>query len=187
MAVKKAKKKTTSKKKTAKKKQAKKSLENKHDVTKPWKQPVLGRPEKLTPEVHAEIVKSILIGAYVETAAAAAGLTKETFYEWLRRGKKEKERLSKNPKSNAIEKEEKYLIFSDAINKAIGQSELLDVATIARASRRTWQAAAWRLERKHPGRWGVKVRNEIVGDKGGPIITKIEFVKPENADSPDTK
>jgi len=181
-------KKKTAKKKAAKKKSAKKkkSTKNKHDVTKPWKQSEAGRPEKLTPELHKQIVKSITIGAYVETAAAAAGLAKRTFYDWLTRGAREIDRLKRNPLLSIEAKEEKYVIFSHAINKAIGEAEMIDVETIRKASKRNWKAAAWRLERKHVDKWGPKNRHEIVGDKGGPITTSVVFIKPD-ADSKSTK
>jgi len=180
-----AKKKVVKKKPAKKKPTKKKSLENKHDVTKPWKQTETGRPEKLTREIQDQIVKAILVGSYVETAAAAAGLAKGAFYDWLKRGKREIERLKK-PNKEPIEGEGKYVRFSNAINKAIGKAELTDVETIRKASKRNWKAAAWRLERKHSDKWGPKSRHEVVGDKGGPITTSVVFVKPD-ADSPDTK
>ena len=45
-----------------------------------------GRPTKLTPEVQARIVEAIEAGNYIEVAAAAAGISKPTFYGWMQRG-----------------------------------------------------------------------------------------------------
>ena len=105
-----------------------------------------GRPVLLTPELQAEIVTYIEGGSYVETASAGAGLSKDTFYAWLKRGKKESKGIYRN--------------FSDAIRKAIARSELRDVNNIFNAGKTSWQASAWRLERKYPDRWGRKDRNE---------------------------
>jgi transposase-like protein len=45
-----------------------------------------GRPSSLTPQVHDQIVDAIRRGAYIETAAQAAGVTKKSFYQWLKIG-----------------------------------------------------------------------------------------------------
>jgi transposase len=129
-----------------------------------------GRPTKLDPEIIARIVNALGAGNYLETAAAFAGISKQTLYRWLRRGARSRSGLHRE--------------FVDAVEKALAQAEVRDVATIARAAsgydvvktidvtggdgknrtttERTrefaWQAAAWRLERKHPDRWGRRVQ-----------------------------
>ena len=119
-----------------------------------------GRPIILTPELQAEIVTYIEGGSYVETAAAGAGISKDTFYAWLKKGKKESKGI--------------YRDFSDAIIKAIARSELRDINNIYKAGQTSWQASAWRLERKYPDRWGRKDRTETT-------VT----VKPYIIESPD--
>jgi len=47
-----------------------------------------------------------------------------------------------------------YVAFSDAIKAALAQAEIDAVATIKAASGKSWQAAAWHLERSYPKRWG---------------------------------
>ncbi len=101
-----------------------------------------GAPSKLTPEIQEQIVKAISIGAYIETAAAYAGITKDTLYKWLKRGAKQRSGPYKN--------------FSDAVGKAIAVAEMRDVQRIDKAGETQWQAVAWRLERKHPKKWGRK-------------------------------
>lgn len=141
-----------------------------------------GRPTVLTPEVQEAIVKALHVGAYVETAAATAGIRKSTLYDWLRRGAREKRRLLKEKKAKPKRGESRYVAFSDAVKKAMADSELLDIATIAKASRRTWQAAAWRLERKYPDRWGRRDRIDasISGKAGKPLVTEVVFVRPKD-------
>jgi hypothetical protein len=115
----------------------------------------VARPEKLTPEVQQRIVDSLRMGNYIETASAYAGITKSTLYEWMKRG--------------AREKRGKYKEFSNAVEKAMAEAEMWDVALIAQAAKENWQAAAWRLERKYPARWGRKTQHEVTGKDGKPV------------------
>ena len=100
----------------------------------------MARPTKLTSEVQEQIVTAIRAGNYIETAAAYAGIDKSTLYDWLRRG-------ARSPRGP-------YRGFSNAVKKALAEAEVRDVALIAKAGTKEWQAAAWRLERKFPDRWG---------------------------------
>lgn len=111
----------------------------------------IGRPEKLTPEIQTVIVSSILAGGYVETAAAFAGISKTTFYEWMKKGAK----ASKG----------KYHDFSNAVKKAQAEAELRDVMVVNRAAQSSWQAAAWKLERKYPDRWGRRENITMTGSE----------------------
>ncbi|WP_080840023.1 hypothetical protein [Cohnella massiliensis] len=115
----------------------------------------MARPIKLTPEVQQKIVEAIKMGNYIETAAAYAGISKNTLYDWMKRGAREKDRIAgTNRKPKATEAP--FVAFSDAIEKAMADAEVRDVLIIANAAKENWQAAAWRLERKYPDRWGRK-------------------------------
>jgi hypothetical protein len=148
----------------------------------------IGQPTKCTKKLIAKICTAISAGAYLETAAAFGGITKQTLHNWLRRGARDE-----GDKKRSIFRE-----FNDAVGFALAESEMTDLATISlhaqgfRADRevveitkdaegnqtekrihetrfrRDWQAAAWRLERKHPGRWGRRlgVRGEMEGEDG---------------------
>jgi len=105
-------------------------------------------PTKMTPEVVAACVQAMKAGAYIETASSYAGITRETLYEWLRKG--------------AAEEAGPYRDFSDTIKKALADSELRDLSLIAKAANEQWQAAAWRLERRYPERWGRRVIDQRV-------------------------
>lgn len=119
-----------------------------------------GRPTKLTPEVQHRIVQAIQAGNYMETAAAYAGINKTTLYDWLRRGAREKERLERNSRARMRKAEAPYVEFSNAVEKALAEAEMRDVMLIGKAASEQWQAAAWRLERKFPQRWGRRVAIE---------------------------
>ena len=121
----------------------------------------MARPTKLNDEIQAKIINAIKAGNYMETAAAYAGISKSTFYDWLRRGRREKERLEKNERHRPRKSEVGYLEFSDAVEKALAESEMRDVLVISKAAELQWQAAAWRLERKFPDRWGRKLQQQI--------------------------
>ena len=132
-----------------------------------------GRPSKLTPKIQEEILRVIKSGNYIETACAYVGINKSTFYEWLKRGAREKDRVAKNPRAKVRKSEQPYVDFSNAVEKALAQAEIRDVAIIGKAAEENWQAAAWRLERKFPERWGRKEKYalEHTGKDGGPIET----------------
>lgn len=142
-----------------------------------------GRPTKLTPELQAEMVNIIRGGNYVETACAYVGLNKSTFYDWMKRGARELDRVKKNPKARVRKDEQIYVEFSNAIKKAEAEAEARDVLTIGKAAETQWQAAAWRLERRLPKKWG-RHRPQDEGDSSNrPIINIIELPrKPEESD-----
>jgi hypothetical protein len=62
------------------------------------------------------------------------------------------------------------------VNKAVAESESRDLATILKAAQSQWQAAAWRLERRFPEKYGrndrLKVDAKIEHD-GASLLTKL--------------
>ena len=113
----------------------------------------MARPTKLDLKTQNKIVTAIKAGNYIETAAAYAGINKSTLYDWLKRGEREKQRVEKNPRYKIRKKERPFVEFSNAVEKALAEAEVRDVAIIAKAAEEQWQAAAWRLERKFPHKW----------------------------------
>lgn len=123
-----------------------------------------GRPTKISKSLIDEFSRVIKAGNYIETAAAYVGISKNTVYDWLRRGAREKERLEKNPRAKLKKSEALFVEFSDAVEKALAAAEIRDVMLIGKAAETQWQAAAWRLERKFPERWGRKERLEVAAE-----------------------
>jgi len=118
-----------------------------------------GTCPKLTARLIKTMARAIGDGAYVETAAALSGISKDTLYRWLR--------MAEGEHSTPLHRE-----LSDAVKKGMARAEQRDLAVIDKAAQQgIWQAAAWRLERKHPDRWGrqSKVQLEHSGPDGGPI------------------
>jgi transposase len=106
-----------------------------------------GRPSKLTPKLQAEILRLLRAGNYVETAAHIVGLHPGTVHDWLARGARARG-VTDQP----------FAEFSEAVRRAQAQAEATDVRRVGKAASKTWRAAAWRLERRHPRRWGPKVQ-----------------------------
>jgi len=112
---------------------------------------------KYTPEIIQELIKYIEAGNYVETACDAVGISKDTFYRWMK------------------EKSD----FSDAIKKAESKAIARNVMIIQKAAQTSWQAAAWFLERKDYERWG---RKELIGGiDNKPIKAEFVLVDDKNA------
>lgn len=91
-----------------------------------------------------EIVLScVRRGSYIETACKVADISKQTFYDWCKKG-------------NAGQ--EPYASFVSELNIAQGNATLdaLDVIALAGA-RGDWRASAWRLERMFPDLYGQRL------------------------------
>jgi hypothetical protein len=121
----------------------------------------------LTPEIQEKIVQCILRGAYVETAVTYAGVSKQAFYNWLKRGNREKEGI--------------YRRFVDAIEKAMSESELTDILIVDKSAKGgQWQAAAWRLERRFPQRWGRRTEVSLDEETTNTLASWLaQTLKPE--------
>lgn len=111
----------------------------------------MARRSKYAPDVVQRIVTAIEQGATYELAAAYGGITYDTFNEW-RKAKAE---------------------FSDAIKSAEGRASLKWLAIIDRAAQDgTWQAAAWKLERRYPQMYGRTV-TEHQGNEEAPVSVRL--------------
>jgi predicted DNA-binding protein YlxM (UPF0122 family) len=118
-----------------------------------------GRPTKLTKELINEIAQYLRAGNYIETTAALVGVHRDSIYEWLKRGNAEIERVSKSNRARIRKREEIFVEFTDTVKKAQAQAEAMLVGLIGQAAQKNWTAAAWRLERKYPDKWGRTERN----------------------------
>jgi transposase len=139
----------------------------------------MGRPVKLTPEVQEDICAAIRAGNYIEPSAIRAGVSKSTLYSWLKKGKTEADRVDRavavGRRAKVTAKLKPYVDFLDAVKKAEAEAEARDVAIISKAAMTQWQAAAWRLERKHYDRWGRRQALEHSGPQGKPV--KVQRVR----------
>jgi len=105
-----------------------------------------------TPEKGAEIVGYLAEGVFLETAAACAGIAKITLFQWLRAGRRGQT--------------SELATWSDEVRKAMGDAELADLRLVkAAADNGVWQAAAWRLERKYPQKYGLRGNEALIEEK----------------------
>ncbi len=128
-----------------------------------------GRKTKFNRAVAERILSIIRAGGYIETAAAYAGLHRDTLNKWLIKGRAE------NCEDRAVGE-----IVAD-YEEALAKSELLLLQKVQAAAQETWQPAAWILERRFPDRWGRK-RLEVSGPDGSPvpISGSVQFYLPDN-------
>lgn len=131
-------------------------------------------PYKLTEETQNKIVQCLRRGAFIETAAAFAGIHRDTLFEWMKLGAK--------PRAKPV-----YKDFVAAVAKAMAEAEVLMLDHVAKAEE--WQAAAWRLERRYPDRWGRvdRLKAEHMGKDGAPLaFPAVYVVAPTQAIPADT-
>jgi transposase len=109
-----------------------------------------------------KLTQAIRLGATYQLACDYAGITRETFYQWL------------NNKPD----------FSDAVKDAEGKGALGWLAKIEQAaSDGNWQAAAWKLERRYPQMYGRQAL-EVTGQGGGPLKIEVAWTdeKPDEGE-----
>ena len=105
-----------------------------------------GRNTVRTAAITEALVEALEGGNTHKVACAIAGISTATFYDW---------------KSDDLE-------FLDTIKKAEAEAEKLHVKKIT--TDRSWQSAAWMLERRNNGEWGRKDSLKIQGDKDKPLV-----------------
>ena len=108
-------------------------------ATKPTGNPV-GRPSQLKDPARQAILDAIQNGAPYTEACAAVGISTATMRGWKRQGELD----TRAGKSSA------FAAFFADVQKARGLFVAEGVAAIKEASRQSWQARAWLLERRRP-------------------------------------
>jgi len=132
----------------------------------------MARPSKLTPETQQSIINALNSGNWIETAANYAGIATATLYNWLDRGRLERERIEVDEEPNPNETQ--FLEFLEAVEKSRSNAQVRAVGLIQKAAiDGTWQAAAWFLERSDPQRWGRYGRVEVTGANGGAVAVDV--------------
>jgi transposase len=107
-------------------------------------------PKKFNPDTAIKVIEYVGSGCFLETAAAAAGLSKVTLYKWMRLGE------NKNDPGST----EELRAWKVRLDEAEAMAEARAVQGIQEAGAQSWQAYAWFLERKYPQRW--RQRNTVI-------------------------
>lgn len=102
-----------------------------------------GRPSDFEEKAFT-VVRFILSGNDIRTSCALAGLSSTSYYRWR----------------------EDFKEFRDILKRALAYCRAARVARILRASEKSWQAAAWWLERMYSEDFALKSILETQEDKG---------------------
>lgn len=117
-----------------------------------------GPPSKITAARLKQICDFVRLGSWLETAAQASGISRETLRLWLKRSHAAQAKIDKGRKVSAEDKQ--LAAFVSDLRQAAAESELIDLERIDKAAEHVWQASAWRLERRFPKRWGNRQKIE---------------------------
>jgi hypothetical protein len=118
----------------------------------------MARPTKLTPKTQERICQALRVGATYELAAQYGGISYDAFNIWRKRGESELERIDKARKHTEVrESEAPYVEFFKTTKEAESDAAIKWLAMIDKAAADTWQAAAWKLERRYPQSYGRTV------------------------------
>lgn len=154
---------------------------------------------KLTEERKQIILDAIGQGNTKETAAALAGVSESTLYNWIARGKDEEppnfegktlKQLRTMAKQMDIKNRNKmnmkqlqdaitaasciYSDFTDAMKMAEARGLQQHVRNVTTAGLEDWRASAWYLERRDPDNWAKRDRLQADINHSGGIKTEHE-------------
>ena len=125
----------------------------------------MARPTSLNQDKIDNICTWLHAGYFVEDAARMAKIPKSTFYNWVEKGKADRE----------AEIDSIHVEFLDAIEIARAQAEGIFLGSIRNAATRgVWQAAAWWMERSFP-KWGKQNDIKISGDSDAPVEVNVKY------------
>lgn len=100
-----------------------------------------GRPSSFSPERAEKLLAAVRKGVPYVHAAAAAGVSFDTFNRWRLKGENDEG--------------EEYCEFCEQLAAAESEAASLLVSRIVEASRKDWRAAVWMLQRRFPKEWGT--------------------------------
>jgi hypothetical protein len=117
------------------------------------------------------------MGATLEHACGYAGITYQTLRNWLTRGEAEATRLAETPKARPRQSEGEFFALFEAVKKAEGDAVMTWLLRIEAAASKSWQAAAWKLERRYPEQYGRQVQDVKHSGKidGPPAVQVFRF------------
>ena len=125
-------------------------------------------------QIVKSIIKILSMGAYKREAARHAGISESTLNQWIEKGAEERRHIAKGGKPRR--RASAFLEFLLLVEKAMADAQVADLALITLAAQKgAWQAAAWKLERRNPAKWG---RQRIEADiKGGLVVEGIDWLE----------
>lgn len=113
--------------------------------------------------IQKPLLDRIRAGTPIRQACASVGLSKDTFYDWMRKGE---------AAASGQHKE-----FYEAVEKAKADAVIESVLIIRKAAKENWQAAAWFLERCHPDEFSRDRQNVNVAIQNNTQVVVSENIK----------
>ncbi len=129
------------------------------------------RPTRLTKQIIEQLATYIENGNFAMDACKLVGVSESGYYKWLATGKAVLDGKIKMTKSNAL-----CVELVEAIKHADAKFKAYHIANINKASKTTWQASAWMLERRFPESYGRRADTTVKVDAEGGVTIYI----PEN-------
>lgn len=127
----------------------------------------MARPTDLTPDCQAKVCEALRAGNTRRASALYAGISEQTFYEWVARGRG----------TNGRETTPLHASFLEAVEKAEAEAEVQAVAIVKLAAQTQWTAGAWWLERKRPADWARAERTFVErGDEDGGKVARSDVI-----------
>ncbi len=96
---------------------------------------MIGRRTICTPEITKAVADNIVLGLSNKDACANAGISETAFYDWLRRGREELERVAQSPRRGIRKREKPFTEFAESIKKAVPRRKQILVGRIQQAAR----------------------------------------------------
>lgn len=105
----------------------------------------MGRPQAYAPEKAAKIIAAVRKGLPYKLAAAAGGVSYNTFIRWRNDGA--------NPDGPPH-----FRQFLNQLRQAEAEAAARLVGLIEKSAKTNWQAASWILERRFPDLYGKEAK-----------------------------
>ena len=180
-------KKKTAKKKVVKKRAAKKKQSKKKTTKKKTGKSNAGRIHFLDKDrlgITKKLVKALKDGYWREGACIKAGISKASFYSWLKQGEEAAEKIEQllikdikpeDIESNLTDNDLKYLEFLYAIQEAEIEIAGLAIKSVKKGfdSKDGWRAAISFLERRFPKQFAKTEKFEHTGKEGELLAVQI--------------
>jgi len=122
-----------------------------------------GRRTRLQPEFIAEFAQHITDGVMPMTACQMMGVNDSMYYQWMADGR--------------ANRAQPCIDFERAVEKAKAACMKRRIGIIEHAAERTWQAAAWLLERSHPEMYALRNRLEVSHPE--PMRVEVKQIEPD--------
>ncbi len=126
------------------------------------------RPTRLTKPLIEQLATYIENGNFAQDACKLADVSEAGYYKWLATGRAILEGEIEKTRANALTVE-----LVEAIKHADAKFKAYHLSNINRASRTTWQASAWMLERRFPEEYGRRAENSVKVESEGAVTIYI--------------